>query len=338
MVCDSSRSEITDKDREEASVELRHIEYFVAVAEELSFTRAAQRLSIAQSPVSQQVKKLERELGVDLFERTTRSVQLTDAGRIFYQDCIALLAASRQAVESAQLAGRGQLGRLNLAFTGSATYELMPLLVSAYHQRFPNVKLEIRSEMLTPPQVDGLLDGSISVGLLRPPISRAGLVLEILRHEPLVVMLPVSHPLASKVRVELADLANEMFVSYPSSPPSSVYQAANIACQQAGFTPRVVQEVAETATLVALVAAGLGVALAPASVRHLRVNGATHRPLAGHAVTVPLAIAYREGPVSPLVRGYLETTRTVFRSQQSRAKQAAVMTDYKDVGSLPDSI
>ena len=131
-------------------MELRHIAYFVAVAEELRFTRAAERLSIAQSPVSQQVKKLERELGVALFQRTTRSVQLTDAGRIFYQDCTALLAASKQAVESAQLAGRGQLGRLNLAFTGSATYELMPLLVSAYNQRFPNVKLEIRSEMLTP--------------------------------------------------------------------------------------------------------------------------------------------------------------------------------------------
>lgn len=319
-------------------MELRHIEYFVAVAEELSFTRAAERLSIAQSPVSQQVKKLERELGVELFERTTRSVQLTDAGRIFYHDCTALLAASRQAIESAQLAGRGHLGRLNLAFTGSATYELMPLLVSAYKQRFPNVKLEIRSEMLTPPQVDGLLDGSISVGLLRPPIARQGLVHEILRHEPLVVLLPVSHPLASKVRLDLTDLADEMFVSYPSSPPSSVYQAATMACQQAGFSPRVVQEVAETATLVALVAAGLGVALAPAPVRHLRVNGVTHRPLAGRTVTVPLAIAYKEGPVSPLVRGYLETTRTLVRIQQSRAKQAAVTNNYKDASALPDSI
>ena len=137
-------------------MELRHLEYFVAVAEELSFTRAAERLTIAQSPVSQQIRKLEREIGTTLFDRTTRSVELTEAGRILYAEAIALLAASRRAADNARLAGQGHLGRLALAFTGSATYELMPLLVRAYTQRFPNVTLEVRSEMLTPAQVAGL--------------------------------------------------------------------------------------------------------------------------------------------------------------------------------------
>src|SRR6266568_3921911 len=169
-------------------MELRHLEYFVAVAEELSFTRAAERLTIAQSPVSQQIRKLERELGTALFDRTTRSVELTEAGRILYAEAIALLAASRRAADNARLAGQGHLGRLALAFTGSATYELMPLLVRAYTQRFPNVTLEVRSEMLTPAQVGGLLEGSITVGLLRPPVAADGLVVEILRHEPLVAL------------------------------------------------------------------------------------------------------------------------------------------------------
>jgi DNA-binding transcriptional LysR family regulator len=299
-------------------VELRHIEYFVAVAEELSFTRAAERLMVAQSPVSEQVKKLERELGVALFERTTRSVALTDAGRIFYAEATALLEASRHAAESARLAGQGQLGRLALAFTGSATYELMPLLVSAYTQRFPNVRLDVRSEMLTPAQVDGLLDGSISVGLLRPPVNTDGLVVEILRDEPLVALLPVSHPLASRVSIDLAEMREESFIGYPSTPPSSVQQAVTKACKQVGFLPKVRQEVAETSSLVALVAAGLGVALAPASVRHLRINGVTHRPLRrpGNA-SVPLAAAYQKGPVSALIRGYLETTRSVLRTQKT---------------------
>lgn len=317
-------------------MELRHVEYFVAVAEELSFTRAAERLHIAQSPVSHQVKKLERELGVDLFERTTRSVLLTEAGRIFYHECLVLLAASERAAESARLAGSGQLGRISLAFTGSATYELMPLLVSAYNQRFPGVILEVRSEMLTPAQVDGLLDGSISVGLLRPPVAAGGLVVEVFRQEPLVALLPVSHPAAESIQVDVADLRDEGFVVYPSSPPSSVYQTTVAACRQAGFSPRMAQEASETSTLVALVAAGLGVALAPASVRHLRINGVTHRPLRDPTITVPLAMAYRDGPISPLLRGYLETSRMVMRGQN--LPELGSTTEIESDAPFPDSI
>ena len=317
-------------------MELRHLSYFVAVAEELSFTRAAERLGIAQSPVSEQIKKLERELGVELFERTTRSVKLTDVGRTFYEEAAALLDASKRAADNARLAGSGKLGRLALAFTGSATYELMPQLVSAYSQRFPNVTLDVRSEMLTPAQVEGLLAGSISVGLLRPPVSAEGLVVEVLRHEPLIVLLPVTHPLASHVEVDLADLRNQPFISYPSRPPSSVYQAVVAVCKQAGFDPQVRQEVPETSSLVALVAAGLGVSLAPASVRHLRINGVTHRPLRGQPnATIPLAVAYRAGTVSPVVRGYLETARLLLASQKGPLPSPRFDDGQR---SLPDSI
>jgi DNA-binding transcriptional LysR family regulator len=297
-------------------VELRHVEYFVAVAEELSFTRAAERLSMAQSPISEQIRKLERELDTTLFLRTTRSVALTPAGRIFYEQATALLSAAKRAADSARLAGQGRLGRLALGFGGSATYELMPQLIRAYKQRYPDVVLEVRSEMLTPAQVESLLDDTLSVGLLRPPLNAEGLVVEVVREDPLVALLPVSHPLASRVDLSLEDLRDEPFISYPSSPPSSVYLTVMSAFRQAGITPRVHQEVAETSSLVALVAAGLGVALAPAPVRHLRIPGVTHRPLRAPAITIPLALAYKTGPVSPLVRGFLETARSVVRTQR----------------------
>jgi DNA-binding transcriptional LysR family regulator len=314
-------------------VELRHVEYFVAVAEELSFTKAAGRLGMAQSPVSEQIRKLERELGVSLFDRTTRSVQLTDPGRIFYVEATHLLAAARRTAASARLAGEGRLGHLALAFSGSATYELMPQLIRAYKQRYPEVVLDVRSEMLTPMQVNGLLDDTISVGLLRPPVNGDGLVVEVVRKEPLVVLLPVSHPLASRVSINLTDLRNEDFISYPSSPPSSVFLTVTDACRQAGFAPRIHQEVAETSSLVALVAAGLGAALAPSSVRHLRIPGVTHRPLLGPEITVALALAYKRGPVPPVVRGYLETVRPVLRKQRA-ISAVPILTEPE----LPESV
>jgi DNA-binding transcriptional LysR family regulator len=297
-------------------VELRRLEYFVAVAEELSFTKAAKRLSMAQSPVSLQVQKLERELGVPLLQRTTRSVELTAAGQILYEEATELLAAAKRAAEHTRQAGQGSMGRLTLAFGGAATYDLMPQLVSAYAQRYPNVNLEVRSEMPDPGQVAGLLDGSISVGLLWSPVLAEGLVVEVLLDEPLVALLPVSHPLATRSSLNLADLQGEEFITYPSSPPSAVYQTVAAACQQAGFIPKVRHEVAETASLVTLVAVGLGVAVCPASVRHLRIAGVTHRAIRGTDVTISLALAYRRGTVSPVIRGYLEVARAVLRKQK----------------------
>jgi DNA-binding transcriptional LysR family regulator len=295
-------------------VELRHVRYFVAVAEEHSFTRAAQRLSIAQSPLSQQIRKLERELGVDLFLRTTRSVQLTHAGTIFYERARYLLASSEAAAEATRKAAVGELGQLSLGFTGSATYELLPALVRAFHARNPDVSLELHSEMLTPAQVEALEQHRIDVGVLRPPVNARGVVIEVLREEPLVVLLPVRHPLAGSRSVSLAALRDETFVGYPSKPLSTLHSVMLTACRQAGFTPRIGQEVAETATLVALVAAGLGVGLVPASVQQLRIRGAVYVPMASPPVSVQLALAYRAGQVSPLVRRYLETARTLTRS------------------------
>jgi DNA-binding transcriptional LysR family regulator len=291
-------------------VELRHIRYFLAVAEERNFTRAAARLNIAQSPLSQQIRQLEREVGVLLLARTTRSVSLTYAGEVFYEGTRALLAAAAAAAEDARKAARGELGSLAIGFTGSATYEFLPTLVRAYADRYPEVTLQVHSDMVTPHQTEQLLDGRLSVGVLRPPVNVPGIAVETIRHEPVVVILASRHPATVQRQIDLSDLRDEWFISFPDNPPSTMYT------------------IMRTAALVALVAADMGVALVPASLRHLRINGSTFRPLHTPRITTGLALAYRETDVNPLVRRFLETARTVVRSRDAVTNPtAAPLTD-----------
>jgi DNA-binding transcriptional LysR family regulator len=297
-------------------MELRHIRYFVAVAEERSFTKAAERLLVAQSPLSQQIRKLEREIGVELFARTTRTVSLTYAGRVFYDRVRQVLEASAEAVDATRKAARGEFGKLSVGFTGAATYELLPVIMRAYADRHPDVTLEVKSDMDTPQQVEALLDGRLAVGVLRPPVAAAGLAVEVLRHEPVVVLLASRHPAAVHRELDLADLRDEAFISYNNNPPASMYLLMKSACESAGFVPRIKHVVANSSALVALVAADMGIALVPASLRHLGVRGATYRPLRTPHLSVPLGLAYREGAVDPLVRRFVEISRTVVRSLQ----------------------
>ena len=284
-------------------MELRHLRYFVAVAEELHFGRAAERLHIAQPPLSQQIKQLEAELGVQLLDRTTRKVELTPAGARYLERARTILGQVDAAGDEAGRIAEGEVGRVAIGFTGSATYQMLPTLARALHQDLPGIELELRGEMLTPMQVAALLDGSLDLGLLRPPVRDPDLEVRVLRREPLVAVLPESHPLAGGDHIELADLRDEPFISYPSHQRSVVYESVFDACQRAGFTPSRVQEVGETSTLVSFVAAGLGVALVPASVQHLHITGATYRPLAGTTGEVELAIAQRRADENPaLVR------------------------------------
>jgi DNA-binding transcriptional LysR family regulator len=280
-------------------VELRHLRYFVAVAEECHFGRAAERLHIAQPPLSQQIKQLEAELGVRLLERTTRKVELTPAGVRYLDRARAILARVDDAGDEAVRIAEGAVGRVAVGFTGSATYELLPSLARALRHDLPGIELDLRGEMLTPTQVDALLDGSLDLGFLRPPVRNCDLEVTVLRREPLVAVLPESHHLARGDHVRLSDLRDEPFISYPSHQRSVVYESVFDACERAGFTPTRVQEVRETSTLVSFVAAGIGVALVPASVQHLGITGATYRRLAGTTGEVQLAIAQRRGDDDP---------------------------------------
>ncbi len=282
-------------------MELRRIQYFVAVAEEAHFGRAAERLRMAQPPLSQQIKALEAELGVRLFRRTTRRVEITPAGQQFLRRAREILAAVDNAVTEAAQVAEGALGHIAIGFTGSATYDLLPSLVRVLRADLPGIELDIRGEMLTPHQVASLIEGTLDLAFLRPPVRSAKVEVRVLRREPLIAVLPAQHPLAERDSVRLSDLADEAFITYPSHNRSVVYEAVLDACQHAGFVPSSINEVSETSTLVSFVAAGLGVALVPASVQHLQITGASYRPLAGTTREVELALATRVDEQSPLV-------------------------------------
>lgn len=282
-------------------MELRRIHYFIAVAEECHFGRAAVRLQMAQPPLSQQIKQLEAEMGVTLFIRSTRKVELTAAGERFLDRARHIVTLIDDAVEEAGRVAEGMIGSLSIGFTGSATYDLLPSLARVLRAELPGIELDLRGEMLTPDQVSALLDGTLDLAFLRPPVRSPDIDVRVLRREPLIAVLPESHALAARSKVKLSDLRDEPFITYPSHNRSVVYEAVIEACEQSGFAPALVHEVGETSTLVSFVAAGLGVALVPASVQHLQITGARYLPLAGNTREVELALATRADERSPHV-------------------------------------
>jgi DNA-binding transcriptional LysR family regulator len=290
-------------------MELRQLRYFIAVAEERHFGRAAERLHMAQPPLSQQIRRLEAELGAQLFFRTTRRVELAPAGEVLLEPARAILTAVDDAVEDSRRAARGEFGKLVVGFTGSATYALLPWVAIALREALPGVDLQLHGEMLTPAQVEGLAEGTIDLAILRPPIHRRDLVVEVVRREPLIALLPERHRLAGAAAVPVRELAEDPFVTYVSHFRSVVHDAVEETCAQNGFLPRVALEVAETSTLVSFVAAGIGVALVPASVSRMTVAGAVYRPLADETVEVELAIATRRDDNSPVLERALEIVR-----------------------------
>lgn len=292
-------------------MELRHLRYYLAVAEECHFGRAADRLHIAQPPLSQQIKQLEAELGVTLLIRSTRRVELTPAGAVYLAHARAVLARVDAAADEVRRVASGELGHLAIGFTGSATYDVMPMLARVLRQDLPGIALDLKGELWTRDQVAGLLDRSLDIGFLRPPVRNPDLEVRVLRREPLVAVLPEAHPLAGEAKILLSDLRKEQFICYPSRGRSVVHESVINACEKAGFLPADIHEVAETSTLVSFVAAGLGVALVPSAVQHLVITGAVFRPLAGTTEQVELAVAIRKDEPSPHVARVLAKTRAL---------------------------
>lgn len=298
-------------------MELRHLRAFVAVAEELHFGRAAARLQISQSPLSQAIQALEAELGVRLLERTTRRVTLLPAGDALLPRAREVLAASTAAIEDARAAAAGVLGPLAVGFTGSMTYALLPMLAKALRAELPRLALGLHGEMLTPDQVDGLVAGRLDIAFLRPPVEHAGLTVEPVGTEPLVAVLPASHPLARLDRIPVASLADEPFLTYPSHFRSVVHDAVAATCAENGFQPTVAMEIGETSTLVSFVAADAGVALVPASAQLMTVGGAVYRPLRGATHSVQIAMAWRTADTRPL----LSNVQRIIRRQLTALRE-----------------
>jgi DNA-binding transcriptional LysR family regulator len=299
---------------EVAGVELRQLRYFVTLAEELHFGRAAERLMVAQPALSQQIKQLENELGVRLLERNRRRVTLTDAGRTFLKDAKDILARSEAAIRAAQWTRRGQVGSLVVGFNSGALADLLPATVRAFRRRFNRVQVVLR-EMTTPEQAIALRERRIDLGFLCPPVPPSDerlLHIESLLREPLVLALPRRHPLVRRRRVPLADLADEDFVMCRDD-VGYCAQVRDI-CRAAGFEPRIAQAADEGETAMALVEAGVGVSLMPAWWRRkLRRPGVIIRELddATEAATVEMAMAWRKDTPSLPLQNFIETAREV---------------------------
>jgi len=290
-------------------MELRHLRYFRAVSEELHFGRAAQRLHIAQPPLSQQIRQLERELGVELLIRSTRHVALTPAGQAFHARAIAILDAVDDAADLARRVADGTTGRLTIGCVGSATYSVLPRLVRALGELLPDVDVRVRGEMLAPAQLAALAAGEIDLALLRPPVIDPGLCTEIIRRDSLLVALPEGHRLSKRKALAIGDLREEDLVAHAGGGRSVMALLLATLCADAGFTPRVRHEVEETSTLVTLVAAGLGAAIVPAPTSALDIAGVVYRPLQPKSLGVELVAAWPASPHDQLVRRVIEALR-----------------------------
>ncbi|MEU0268141.1 LysR substrate-binding domain-containing protein [Nocardioides sp. NPDC006303] len=285
-------------------MELRHLRYFAAVAETCHFGQAAAQLHIAQPALSQAIRQLESELDVTLFTRTTRQVSLTPAGEFLRTEAARVLAAVDDSVRGVRRIGAGRHGLVRLGLTGTASFSHLPGIARVVKRELPEVALEIHADLLTPAQCERLQSGALDLGVLRPPATGEGLTLRTLEVEPLALAIPVDHRLAVEPVVALADLRTEPFVAY-SARDSAVNEAVLRSCREAGFVPRREHEAPSTAVLLALVAAGLGVAVVPASVRALPLEGVIFRDLL-NAGSVELSLAYRTDDDNPVVDAVIE--------------------------------
>ncbi|MDR3684105.1 MAG: LysR substrate-binding domain-containing protein [Geothrix sp.] len=290
-------------------MELRLLRYFTVVAEELHFSRAAARLHIAQPPLSQQIRRLEGELGVQLLARTKRHVELTEPGRQFLASAREILAQVDRAVLQVQRAARGEVGHITIGLVSSASYEdILPRALRAYRECYPAVSITLQ-EMSSGEQLAALREGRIQVGFLRPPIREPGITTLTVLREPLVAVLPAEHPLAGRRRIPIGALARDAFILIPPSHGLGILDLVMGACLKAGFTPRIEQEAKEIQTVVGFVAAGFGVSLLPATVHRLSHSGVAYVPLAPPQVLIEIAAAHRSGEASPLVGAFLAVLR-----------------------------
>ncbi|BCQ26935.1 LysR family transcriptional regulator (plasmid) [Caballeronia sp. NK8] len=287
-------------------MELRHLRYFLAVAESANFTRAAEVLGIGQPPLSQQIKALEKELDVELFKRTARGADLTEAGRVFADEARRVLADAERAARAAKRAARGETGHLRVGFTGTAAFnEHVSGLIREFREAYPDAELTLH-EAASGVLLSALEAGQLDVAIVRPERRIADVVQQKdWQEEPMLVALPVAHQLASRKRIGLAELADEAFVQVPREAGGALFDDIVAACAEAGFEPRLAQRAPQMASAVTLVAAGLGISIVPKAITQVRVPGVVYKPLVARGLRARLAVASRRDDSSAVVRNFL---------------------------------
>lgn len=294
------------------NMELRHLRYFVAVAEEGNVTRAAARLHISQPPLSQQIKDLETTLGAALFERSVQGMVLTAVGEAFLSEARRTLHAADQAMEVATRAARGEQGLLRLGFTSSAAFNpVVATTVREFRQRWPGVRVVLEEANTTQLTVS-LGQRALDAAFLRPGLGELpGLRVMRFRDERMRAVVPTSHRLAHRRRIALKDLAPDPFVLFPRSVGLSLHDAILDACQANGFVPRLELEVPQLSSVINLVAAGMGVSVVPASLSQVQVQGVRHLDLSGLVPRATLGLAVRDQAPGPTVSHLLDVAREV---------------------------
>jgi DNA-binding transcriptional LysR family regulator len=298
-------------------MELRHLRYFIAVAEEGHITRAAERLGMQQPPLSQQIRALETELGVQLLWRKPRGVELTDAGRALLEDARAILAHVDHAFTATRRTARGEQGRIGVGFTSSAPFHpFVPRVIRAFRESYPLVALTL-DESGTTELIDDLLHDRVDAAFIRTPVADPmGITINPLLEEAMLVALPGTHALAdATTALPLTALAAETFIVYRRRSGPGLYDAIFAACHAAGFSPLIGQEAPRIVSTLNLVAAGLGIAIVPASLQRMQMDGVVYRRLEGTAQPrAPLLLATRRGDTGAVVRHFLDLVRRMART------------------------
>lgn len=291
-------------------MELRQLRYFVAVAEALHFGRAAARLHMSQPPLSRQIKAFEAELGTALFVRTSRGVRLSSSGSALLVDARRLLREADAIAAGAHLAGRGEIGAVRLGFISTASYNVLPKALPEFRRRRPGVRLHLQ-EATSDAQGAMLRDGDLDAALVVPPLFEADCAYRPLLRESLIAALPARRRWPR--RVPLATLAGEPFILFPRKAGVGLYDLIVGFCRDAGFTPRIEQEAIQMPTIVSLVAAGMGVALVPASLRQMRRAGVIYRPLGETSPLMEVGLAWRKGEIEPAVMALVDHVIATFK-------------------------
>ncbi len=294
-------------------VELRHLRYFVAVAEELHFGRAAQKLHLSQPPLSQQIRRLEKLIGYPLFTRTSRSVKLTSAGEAYLERARRTLRIVRRDMDEARSVAQGEVGSLHIGFVGSAMLTTLPGILKAYRKAYPRVELHLH-ESFTSRVVEELADGTLDVGILRDGDADRTMRVSTLFSEPYVAVLPVHHVHAGQKSISPAVLRGEPFVYYPRSAGARAFEKPLTLFEEHGFRPRIVQEASHWLSILRLVGVGFGVSIAPACVERVPSTEAVCVPLQGAKVASTVELAHAAGDQRPIVANF---TRIAHQAETS---------------------
>jgi DNA-binding transcriptional LysR family regulator len=305
-------------------MDLRHLRYFVVVAEELNFTRAALRLNIGQPPLSKQIRDLERELGAPLFHRLDHRIKLTEVGRFFFQDAKSILQHASHLIATVQGVARGEQGVLRVGFTTTASFNrFVTSVINLHRETYHDVQLILREDSSSA-LIRDLKTGIIDVAFLRTTDDESkNLRIELLFNEKMLVALPQSHRLAGRSSLPLRALMKESFIMSPRADGSALYDVIFDACRAAGFVPQIGQEAPKIGSTMTFVATGTGIAIVPESLRHLHPDGVVYKPIDGTVPVAPMAVSCQRGNTSVVVDRFMALAMRAAREKAGSSTRAS---------------